>query len=144
VGSSMPDVDRGELGGLAPAVWARRRVDGAWCWSLGRNPHCPEHPARVAGRLLRRLVDIRRLRTFASRSRSVSVTPWSGHGEPENGPCSGKLLSSHFPPLDPAGIAGALAANVRWTIPGRRPLSGIKRGIPEVLAFFDQLGKTGF
>lgn len=45
---------------------------------------------------------------------------------------------------DGAGIAGALAPDVRWTIPGRHPLSGTKRGIPEVLAFFDQLGKAGF
>lgn len=45
---------------------------------------------------------------------------------------------------DGAGIAAALAPDVRWTIPGRHPLSGTKRGIPEVLAFFDQLGKAGF
>jgi len=45
---------------------------------------------------------------------------------------------------DVAGIASTLARDVLWTIPGRHPLSGTKRGIEEVLAFFDQLGKAGF
>ena len=45
---------------------------------------------------------------------------------------------------DRAGIATALAQDIRWTIPGRHPLSGTKRGIGEVLAFFDELGKAGF
>ena len=45
---------------------------------------------------------------------------------------------------DHAGIAEALAPGVRWTIPGRHPLSGTKQGIAEVLAFFGQLGKAGF
>lgn len=37
-----------------------------------------------------------------------------------------------------------MAADVVWRIPGHHPLAGEKRGIKEVLAFFDQLGKAGF
>jgi len=45
---------------------------------------------------------------------------------------------------DRAGLASVLADDIEWTIPGRHPLAGTKRGIPEVVAFFDQLGKAGF
>jgi hypothetical protein len=37
-----------------------------------------------------------------------------------------------------------LADDVAWTIPGHHPLSGTKRGIAEVLSFFDQLATVGF
>jgi ketosteroid isomerase-like protein len=45
---------------------------------------------------------------------------------------------------DLAGLASVLAEDIEWTIPGRHPLSGTKRGISEVVAFFDQLAKAGF
>lgn len=45
---------------------------------------------------------------------------------------------------DMNGIANARSDDVAWTIPGHHPLSGTKRGIAEVLSFFDQLAKTGF
>jgi ketosteroid isomerase-like protein len=35
-----------------------------------------------------------------------------------------------------------LAPDVVWTIPGRHPLAGPKRGADEILAYFDQMGKT--
>jgi uncharacterized protein len=37
-----------------------------------------------------------------------------------------------------------LADDLEWTIPGHHPLSGTKRGVEEVAAFFTQLGKAGF
>jgi uncharacterized protein len=37
-----------------------------------------------------------------------------------------------------------LADDIEWTIPGHHPLSGTKRGVEEVAAFFTQLGKSGF
>jgi uncharacterized protein len=45
---------------------------------------------------------------------------------------------------DRAGIAAVLADDVEWTIPGHHPLSGTKRGIDEVMAFFAALGVAGF
>lgn len=45
---------------------------------------------------------------------------------------------------DREAIGTVLAEDVEWTIPGHHPLAGTKRGIAEVLAFFDQLAKTGF
>lgn len=45
---------------------------------------------------------------------------------------------------DPDGIAAVLADDIEWTIPGHHPLSGTKRGIEEVLAFFAALGTVGF
>ncbi|WNN88650.1 nuclear transport factor 2 family protein [Gloeocapsopsis dulcis] len=33
---------------------------------------------------------------------------------------------------------------VSWTIPGHHPLAGTKRGVDEVLAFFQQLAKAKF
>ncbi len=41
---------------------------------------------------------------------------------------------------DEAGIRQVLAEHVKWTFPGRHPLSGIKVGIGEVIAFFDTMG----
>ncbi|MFF7633501.1 nuclear transport factor 2 family protein [Kitasatospora sp. NPDC008050] len=45
---------------------------------------------------------------------------------------------------DVEGMSTVLAEDIEWTIPGRHPLSGTKRGIAEVRSFFDQLGKAGF
>ncbi|MBF8186620.1 nuclear transport factor 2 family protein [Nonomuraea sp. K274] len=45
---------------------------------------------------------------------------------------------------DLAGIREVLADDIEWTIPGHHPLSGVKRGVEEVVAFFTQLGKSGF
>lgn len=42
------------------------------------------------------------------------------------------------------GIRAVLTDDIEWTIPGHHPLSGAKRGIDEVVAFFTQLGKAGF
>ncbi|NJN58288.1 MAG: SnoaL-like domain-containing protein [Leptolyngbyaceae cyanobacterium SL_5_9] len=36
------------------------------------------------------------------------------------------------------------APDITWTIPGHHPLAGTKRGVDEVLAFFDQLAKAQF
>jgi uncharacterized protein len=45
---------------------------------------------------------------------------------------------------DRNGIAAILADDIEWTIPGHHPLAGTKRGVDEVLSFFQQLAKTGF
>ncbi|MDH6139244.1 ketosteroid isomerase-like protein [Kitasatospora sp. GP30] len=45
---------------------------------------------------------------------------------------------------DAESMSAVLAEDIEWTIPGRHPLSGTKRGIAEVRSFFDQLGKAGF
>jgi ketosteroid isomerase-like protein len=40
-------------------------------------------------------------------------------------------------------IAGILSPDIEWVIPGRHPLSGTKKGIPEssaLLIFFDPAG----
>jgi ketosteroid isomerase-like protein len=37
-----------------------------------------------------------------------------------------------------------LAPDVIWHVPGRHPLSGTHRGVDEMLAFFAQLGASGF
>ncbi len=42
------------------------------------------------------------------------------------------------------GMREVLAEDIEWTIPGHHPLSGVKRGVEEVAAFFTQLGKAGF
>jgi hypothetical protein len=42
------------------------------------------------------------------------------------------------------GIAAVLAESIEWSIPGHHPLAGTKRGINEVLAFFDALAVSGF
>jgi hypothetical protein len=43
-----------------------------------------------------------------------------------------------------AGVRSVMADDIVWRIPGHHPLAGEKRGIDEVLAFFDQLSKAGF
>jgi ketosteroid isomerase-like protein len=45
---------------------------------------------------------------------------------------------------DTDGIRAVLADDVEWVIPGHHPLSGTKRGVAEVAAFFTQLAKAGF
>lgn len=45
---------------------------------------------------------------------------------------------------DVDGIGQVLSQDIEWTIPGHHPLAGVKRGIPEVRSFVEQLGKTGF
>ncbi|MEU7768955.1 nuclear transport factor 2 family protein [Nocardia sp. NPDC049190] len=45
---------------------------------------------------------------------------------------------------DPAKLREYFAEDIRWMIPGRHPLSGVKVGADEVLAFFAELGKAGF
>jgi len=45
---------------------------------------------------------------------------------------------------DVAGVRDVMASDITWIIPGHHPLAGTKRGIDEVLAFFDQLGKANF
>jgi len=37
-----------------------------------------------------------------------------------------------------------VAEDIEWYIPGRHPLSGIKRGIDELIAFFEELKELGF
>jgi ketosteroid isomerase-like protein len=45
---------------------------------------------------------------------------------------------------DIPSIREVLAPDIVWRIPGHHPLAGEKRGIEEVVAFFDQLGRAGF
>jgi ketosteroid isomerase-like protein len=45
---------------------------------------------------------------------------------------------------DRLAIAEVLSEDIEWTIPGHHPLSGTKRGIDEVLAFFAALATAGF
>lgn len=51
---------------------------------------------------------------------------------------------SCFEQGDIAGIGAILSGDIRWIIPGRHPLAGVKVGVPEVLAYFAQLAKSGF
>ena len=43
-----------------------------------------------------------------------------------------------------ATVRSVMADDIVWRIPGHHPLAGEKRGITEVLAFFDKLGKASF
>lgn len=43
-----------------------------------------------------------------------------------------------------SAVKDAMSEDIIWRIPGHHPLAGNKRGISEVLAFFDQLAKAGF
>lgn len=45
---------------------------------------------------------------------------------------------------DLATVREIFAPDITWTIPGHHPLAGTKRGVDEVLAFFDQLAKAQF
>ena len=51
---------------------------------------------------------------------------------------------SAYAAKDVAAVSGVMAEDIVWRIPGHHPLAGDKRGITEVLAFFDQLAKAGF
>ena len=37
-------------------------------------------------------------------------------------------------------VAQVMAADVQWTSRGRHPLAGVRKGIPDVVAFFDAMG----
>jgi ketosteroid isomerase-like protein len=39
--------------------------------------------------------------------------------------------------------ADVFAADLKWTLPGRNPVGGVKNGADEVIAFFASLGKSG-
>lgn len=41
------------------------------------------------------------------------------------------------------GMRAVLTEDIAWTIPGHHALSGTKRGVDEVVAFFTQLSKAG-
>lgn len=45
---------------------------------------------------------------------------------------------------DLARLRQFFARDIKWSIPGHHPLSGVKEGVDEVLAFFRELGKAGF
>ncbi|MFI6689850.1 nuclear transport factor 2 family protein [Streptomyces sp. NPDC050485] len=45
---------------------------------------------------------------------------------------------------DMDAMSAVLAADIEWTVSGRHPLSGVKRGVAEVRSLVDQLGKTAF
>jgi ketosteroid isomerase-like protein len=45
---------------------------------------------------------------------------------------------------DLEGIRAVLNGDIEWTIPGHHPLAGTKHGVEEVMAFFAELGKSGF
>jgi ketosteroid isomerase-like protein len=45
---------------------------------------------------------------------------------------------------DPVAIRQVLSPGIKWFIPGNHPLSGVKNGIDEVMAFFTLLGKAAF
>ena len=54
-----------------------------------------------------------------------------------------ELISQFFAAYgqrDMDGVRRVLAEDVRWTFPGRHPLSGTKIGVVEVVAFFDAMG----
>lgn len=42
------------------------------------------------------------------------------------------------------GIKAILAEDIQWHIPGNHPLSGTKKGVTEVLGYFQQLSKGSF
>lgn len=43
-----------------------------------------------------------------------------------------------------AGIESVLSNDIKWIIPGRHPLAGVKNGVTEVLAYFELLARAGF
>lgn len=42
---------------------------------------------------------------------------------------------------DVSAVGDVMAEDIVWRIPGHHPLTGEKKGIKEMLAFFDQLAK---
>jgi ketosteroid isomerase-like protein len=55
-----------------------------------------------------------------------------------------KALFEAYANKNLAAVSAVMAEDIVWRIPGHHPLSGEKRGIKEVLAFFDQLAKANF
>ena len=45
---------------------------------------------------------------------------------------------------DQESIKEILSPDIRWVIPGKHPLSGVKVGVAEVMTYFSQLGKAAF
>ncbi|QHT67440.1 nuclear transport factor 2 family protein [Rhodocytophaga rosea] len=45
---------------------------------------------------------------------------------------------------DLVGIKNILSEDISWHIPGNHPLSGTKKGVEAVLAYFKQLSKAAF
>ncbi|MFD2937826.1 nuclear transport factor 2 family protein [Spirosoma flavum] len=45
---------------------------------------------------------------------------------------------------DLSTIETILSPTIQWHIPGQHPLSGVKKGIDEVLTYLTQLGKAAF
>jgi ketosteroid isomerase-like protein len=45
---------------------------------------------------------------------------------------------------DVSAVKSVMAEDIVWTIPGHHPLAGPKRGIAELMAFFDQLARANF
>ncbi|NJL37616.1 MAG: SnoaL-like domain-containing protein [Leptolyngbyaceae cyanobacterium RM2_2_4] len=45
---------------------------------------------------------------------------------------------------DVEAVREIFAPDITWTIPGHHPLAGTKRGVDEVLAFFEELDKAQF
>lgn len=50
----------------------------------------------------------------------------------------------HYAEGDLEGMRALMAPDVEWTIPGHHPLAGTKKGLTEIMAFFQQLKKAGF
>jgi uncharacterized protein len=55
-----------------------------------------------------------------------------------------RSLFAAYAAKDVGRVRDILAPDVAWYIPGHHPLSGWKRGVDEVLAFFDQLAIADF
>ena len=58
-----------------------------------------------------------------------------------------KVVQSYYAAYnkeDLEGIRQVMSEDVEWYIPGQHPLSGTKRGIPEILDFFKKLQLAGF
>lgn len=55
-----------------------------------------------------------------------------------------QALFAAYAAKDVAAVRDVMADDIAWTIPGHHPLAGTKRGIEEVLAFFDQLARANF
>jgi uncharacterized protein len=55
-----------------------------------------------------------------------------------------QALFTAYANKDVAGVRDVMADDIVWHIPGHHPLAGPKRGVTEVLAFFDQLARANF
>lgn len=45
---------------------------------------------------------------------------------------------------DIVGLRSIMSQDVEWNVPGRHPLAGTKKGIEEVIAYYNQLQKANF